>query len=62
MLNKDYLKGYMSGIISATDTNFRAVELCNNVLDVALHFDCKPEDVLAAKEYAEHLINLFYAD
>lgn len=62
MLNADFLKGYIGGIISATDSAPRALELCDNVLELAVHFDCKHEDIISAKKYCENLISLLYGD
>ena len=62
MLDANFLKGYIGGIISATDSPVKAYELCNNVLELAVHFDCKVEDVKSARSYCEHLISLLYGD
>lgn len=62
MLNTDFLKGYIGGIISATDSPVRALDLCNNVLELAVHFDCNTDDIKAAKTYCENLISLLYGD
>lgn len=62
MLNANFLKGYMSGIIAATNNACRACELATDALSVAAKFDCDKEDVKTAKAYLDYLITLLYGD